>query len=619
MNLLSAVLATLTLAFGGAGLLRWLWPAVTEIPHSARLALGFCTGSAVVTGLSVAAYGCGLPFSRLLILGPVLLLAVPGAVVLCRGGFRRLRFDLAVFLGAVLVLLALAISWSRPVYGYDALSMWALKAKMMFFARTWPPPLFDRFTTHHPEYPPLVPAVQDFVYLWLGRFDDVAVRTVFAAFFASGAAILWWWTGLGRIRDRGTWLLWWCALPVLMEQVRITYADLPLAVMLLIFFGAVLQWWREPHENHWLRLAGLFGGVAFWVKQDALIGVGAGYLALATVAVWRRRMVGGTAGRSAASVGLALAMTAAVAAPWRLVVWWKGLPSDFAWFQESWLDRASLILRELARAAFLEDGYAFFWPVALLTLAFGWRRLARSENLWLALSLLFGAAIVGVAYLCSTLELAAQLATSADRVLISLFVPALLLVARLWPASPVLWRSRRWHGAAAAAAVLLVAACFWNGLHRKSDEELWGITISPIPVALTWIWIATAAITAARFLFPLRRIRPGLIWRVGRFAVTVAVFGLATVTVGLHARETGELHRRFGGRTLSEQHSITLDPVVRQELAAALQKFPAGTHVRLTPKRSRRYHQFYYEATPHLVVDDRAEQTVNLGPGPQGN
>ena len=79
------------------------------------------------------------------------------------------------------------------MYVYDALSMWGLKAKVAFFAGTWPAPLFDPHTTHHPNYPPLVPASQAFIFFGLNAFDDVASRVVFAAWFAAGAAVLWWW------------------------------------------------------------------------------------------------------------------------------------------------------------------------------------------------------------------------------------------------------------------------------------------------------------------------------------------------------------------------------------------------------------------------------------------
>ena len=87
---------------------------------------------------------------------PVLLLAVIGAATLVPGRRPRFRLALLPFVAVVLLVIAFWLSWSRPVYGYDAVSMWALKAKVSFYAQTWPPTLFDRHTTHHPEYPPLI-------------------------------------------------------------------------------------------------------------------------------------------------------------------------------------------------------------------------------------------------------------------------------------------------------------------------------------------------------------------------------------------------------------------------------------------------------------------------------
>ena len=291
MNLLLAAAAVLTLALAGVGILQFVWPAIRQAPVPARLGLGYCMGGFWVSALFFLAYLTSFPFSRGLVLAPVIVLAIAGLPVL-RNGWARPRWSLAGCLAVLLVLLALALSWSRPVYGYDALSIWALRAKVAYFAKTWPSTLFDSHTSVHPDYPPLIPSVQTYVFFYLDRFDDIASRTVFAAFFASGAAILWWWMGLLRASSRGVWLLWWCAVPVLMDQVRIDYADLPLAVYLMIYFGALVSWLRQPQKRGWLWLAALFGGIAFWVKQDAWLGIGAGFLAQLFVA-WRRPVADG--------------------------------------------------------------------------------------------------------------------------------------------------------------------------------------------------------------------------------------------------------------------------------------------------------------------------------------
>jgi hypothetical protein len=168
-----------------------------------------------------------------------------------------------------------------------------------------------------------------------------------------------------------------------------------------------------------------------------------------------------------------------------------------------------------------------------------------------------------------------------------------------------------------AAAMFAVAfAMFWIGWHRKGDEQITGFTISPFPLALSWVWLATAVITLVRFAPSLRRVRAALVWRATQLAVVVATFGLAAVSVGGCAREAGELRRRFGGKTLAQQHEVTIDPRVHERLEAALREWPAGTHVRVRPKRSLLYHQFCYESVPSLTVDDSAEHEVSFGSGP---
>ncbi len=609
MNLLLAAAAAVALALAGAGVLRICWTPVCGIPGTARLGLGFCVGCFLESLLFFISYLLGLNFSRLVLFLPIILLLPLGALTMVGSCWTRPRFSLTGVLAVLLLLLALALSWGRPVYGYDALAMWALKAKVAFFTKTWPPTLFDPHTTFHPDYPPLVPNAQAFVFFWLNQFDDVASRVVFAAFFASGAVILSWWLGEWRVAQRGVWVLWWCAVPVLMAQVKTTYADLPLAVCLLVFFGAAVSWLRDPQRADWLRLAGIFGGLAFWVKQDAAIGIGAGFLTLVLVAALHKLPM--------RPVRAAILLTLALAAPWRLLVWWKQLPGDFGVAGADLLPRCGAIFHAFVRYTVLDENFAFFWPLLIVTLVFCARRLRKAENLWLLLAVGVGALMVGAVYLCSLVDLEAQLETSMERVLLTLFVPALLLMALLWRGSFALWRRAGWQWWAALAAVLLVIYKYWLGVHRKSDEELVGFTISPYALALSWVWLAAAAVTVIKFFAGPRRASLRFVWRTAQFAVVAATVGLGTVSVAVSAREAGELRRRFGGRSLAQQHAQVLDPDVARALASAEKEFPFGTHVRAAPKRSHLYHQFYYESFPALVMDDAAEQAIDLAPPPR--
>lgn len=426
VNLVLAAIAVVVLALAGVGTLALVWSPIREVPRLARLALGYCVGCGVVTLIFFGAYLAGVSFSRWLVVGPVVVLAGVGAAGWTRPGIappaERSRMWVWL-LPVVLCVLALALSWSRPLYGYDAVMMWGLKAKLAFFARTWPATMFDPYTTAHTEYPPLIPSAQAFVFFWLGKFDDVASRVVFAAFFAAGAVILHWLAGQLRVGYRWVWVLWWCALPATLNQVELTYADMPLAVYLLVFYGAGIAWLREPSRRDWLWLAGIFGGLAFWVKQDALIGVGAGWAALLAAGVGRRSEWRNIVRAGLVTIGLAL--------PWRVFVWTKNLPSDFAFQFADLPARSATVAVALLQHGNVGGGYGFFWVVFGLVLVVGYRELRRPETSWLATAGVIGLVEVFAVYWFSTPNLSDLLQTSLERVLLSLFVPALWLVALL--------------------------------------------------------------------------------------------------------------------------------------------------------------------------------------------
>ncbi len=603
MTQLLALAATLVLALAGLGLLRIIWAPVREIPRTAGLALGFYVGTFGVALLFYLAYVLGRPFTRGWLVWPTVIAAAGGAVVFARGSWRRPCWELETCLAVLLVVLALAVSWGRPVYGYDALSMWALKAKIAYYAQTWPATMFDRFTTHHPEYPPLVPSAQAFVFFFIDRFDDVVSRVVFAGFFASGAAILWWLLGVMRASHRGVWSLWWCALPVLMEQVKITYADLPLAGALLVFFGAGAAWWHEPERADWLRLAAVFGGLAFWIKPDALVGVGAGLVILTALAVNRR------------PVWSAWVIVLMMAVPWPLLVSTKTSVADFGWPTGPVLAKLGLIAREIGQAALMNGGHAFFWPLVVVTVWFRRRQLLRTGNSWLLGSLVVAIVSVLGVYLSTRLDLVAQLKTSTERVLLNLYVPALLLVAMIWRRPGAVLERRWWRMLLGSAAVAVVTGMFARGWARPSDEELFGVSISPYPLAFSWVWLVVGVLTIVRLVRQRRRLRLAAVWRFGQWAVMVATLGMAIVVAGVTAGEVGTLCRRFVGQSQVQQHATGLPAGLRARIAEALQEFPDGTHVRVTPKRSLSYHQFYYEVFPRLIVDHNATNTIDLAEG----
>ena len=269
------------------------------------------------------------------------------------------------------------------------------------------------------------------------------------------------------------------------------------------------------------------------------------------------------------------------------------------------------------RYGVIEPHYAFFWPLAVATLLFRARRLRQTESSWLALALAVALlATIGV-YLCSTVNLVAQLQTSTERVLLSAFVPALLLTALLWRGSFRLWRRQGWRWWALAVCVLLAATMIYIGRHRLSDEEVAGISISPFPLALSWV-------VARHGDFDRRKIPPAT-------ETLLSPTGLARRPV---RGPLGHLRTRLGCGRRSRPNSRRIFAPVRRQIARRPTRpepgpvgapktrrrhgsVPPGTHVHLIATPALRYHQFYYAAYPWLIVDRSATNTILIEPTAQ--
>jgi len=227
----------------------------------------FRVGLALFTGVAAA----------MVLLPPLVYLGVSpslpvvlalGAAALAAGllvGRRRLdrpRIEPlpSLVLAAPLVLLA-ARGAEKPVDQYDAFANWALKAKLLYFDRSFAsasiaPPV-------HREYPLGLPSLEAYVFHVMGSANTRVAHVTFAVFLGGVAVVAW-----NVLRPHvGAWpltaglslLLW---MPAARDQALSAYADVPLACL---FVSAVLLLAGER-----IALGSVFAAAALATKRDAV-------------------------------------------------------------------------------------------------------------------------------------------------------------------------------------------------------------------------------------------------------------------------------------------------------------------------------------------------------------
>jgi len=235
--------------------------------------------------------------------------------------WEKAGIGLLAFAGAWSVLtVAIPMSaWSN----WDTWAIWNFKARACLLERGIPFAMLAEplFKYSHPDYPLGLPMVQTYLAMWSGGMDERLLRALspfYLLSLASLLALLFRELGAGRFR----WLLTglFITVPKVVEQASSGYADLPVACGMTACLLMLALAWRGAGVG-WA--AGLAGGLAAIHKDEGLIWAGSAVLLLALWA-WR--------GRGAwKQAVVAIALVAALAAPWKAVTASMGLrPNDYS-------------------------------------------------------------------------------------------------------------------------------------------------------------------------------------------------------------------------------------------------------------------------------------------------
>lgn len=369
-------------------------------------ALGWGLGcGAVSLGLFLAlALGMGLPAATALVAALGL-----GAVVIAvwrRRPELKLRaekaqpFGLTWLSAALISLLVLNVVWvtlvgvARPLTDWDSWVTWGMKARAMFVdGGLVPARYFDssRSVTNF-DYPLLIPLSEAWLYQWIGQADEQAAVFLFPPFYIALLAVFY--SAVRRLASRNASLgftLLLATTPRLERSASSAFADVPLAFFALVTFVYLLRW-MEMRRRSDLSVAGIFGGLMGWTKNEGLL-----FLALAGLALiaWAApRLLRGVEPRRPlvlAALGFAGLSTLA-AAPWlvyralyHVISYANFLPVTPALLQSNAV-RLLIAVRAILVRMFAPDYVTVWnlvWPLMAIAVLPGWRRLRSLTAYWL--------------------------------------------------------------------------------------------------------------------------------------------------------------------------------------------------------------------------------------------
>ncbi len=348
-------------------------------------------------------------------------------------GASRLMTAAAVTLlmvtGAAASLSFVAASAVFPHGEWDAWAQWNLRARFFFRGLadgSWRRAFAPVLAWSHPDYPPLVPASVARLWTYAGR-ETVWAPIAFAGIVAVCAVLA---AGLSTARSRGAARGCLAAAAVLACPSFVRYAASQCADIALGFFmlAAFVAWSFADRQRLWLAVAGLSAALAAWTKNEGAAFFLVFIVVLAVERLW-----------SAGWRGLKdLAPVLAGAAPIlvMVVVFKQTLapPSYFVAEQSlgqamaSLVDasRARLLASAMARELWLAGGTVVGVIPFLCVFAAvrGVRAPAPAAARAAAPAMAVMVAIYAIAYLVTPYDLAWQLKTSLDRVVVQI-VPTL--------------------------------------------------------------------------------------------------------------------------------------------------------------------------------------------------
>ncbi|MBN1527204.1 MAG: glycosyltransferase family 39 protein [Candidatus Omnitrophica bacterium] len=411
-----------------------------------ELAVSYGLGLGFITLEMLCFYFLKLPFKAAYILSPwlvVIAMALPAAknrldsVLAAPKSAKRdskKPGGLAVFLLAAIcaeTFYAFFRALIKPLESYDAIAIYAIKAKILYFARAFPA---DFFTSTiqlfpHPDYPLNIPLAETFFYNMMGAWNDQLVKLIFPLYFV--ALIVMCYSSIRRFASRTHALLFTfflSSIPQLTAYATNGYLDLPLAFYYFTSAVCLFRWLEDRGQTQLLLVSAVMAGLAGWTKNEGMMFcvVNIAVLAVYSLQVKGYRLQG------MKQAAIYTGITVVILAPWLFIKKAAGIenseiilanlnPANL--FRQLW--KIKPILYEFQKQFFGPKKWNIFWPLALFILAAGYKVAFKGVRKYIALSLALTICGYVTFYMISKVDVHFFLSTTWSRFLLH-FLPVVV-------------------------------------------------------------------------------------------------------------------------------------------------------------------------------------------------
>jgi len=328
-----------------------------------------------------------------------------------------------------------------PMESYDAVAIWAIKAKAIFLAGGLPVGFFTNmnYIESHLDYPLLVPLGEAVFYFIAGGIRDALVKCIFPSYFAAFVVLFYF--VLTRFLDRRKSLL--CTfllgtIPQFKEFATNGYADFVVSFYYTMGFLFLYLWFVEG-KREYLLVAGLFSAMCAWTKNE-------GYslcilnLLVALAMVFLKTARGDRQQLFDATIGISFYIVAVVMCvfPWEAFKASLGIKSDLLARETFSLVRAfknisrlPMIAYEYQKQFFGFKKWNLIWVLFLVTFIVNLKRSFSGRMLFITISILAALGTYTVVYIVTPKNFGWHLSTTASRLFIHIVPLAVFWLAMM--------------------------------------------------------------------------------------------------------------------------------------------------------------------------------------------